>query len=225
MRKKTSGALLAVAAGLLTFMGAGCWEEKELGENLEFDVAAELEASINSVYELPVVIATLGGREYVADVVIKDSEGKEISLSGNSFFVDSFDGYKAVFSVSVNGVNYNKQVAIKVGDFVPPVLKLDTPDYVSKNIGEIFTIPTDKITATDNSGEEVDISYSVSFDGNAVEINEVNAFAIGEEGEYLITITATDKKGNEAKETIVVEGRARGLICGFEKEKESNSVE
>ena len=224
MKKKTGIAVLAAVIGLFAAVGAGCAENSSKQEAV-FGVGSDLEASINAVYELPVVVVTIGGQEYVTDVLIKDSEGKEVPVSNNSFFVDSFDGYTAVFSISVGGVTYEKQVEIKVGDLIAPVLKLDTPDYVTVSVGETFVVPADKITATDNSGEKVNISYSVKFGETQVELSKENTFRVGEIGEYVVTITARDTKGNTTEKTIVVEGRERGLIADFEKAREVNAAE
>ena len=137
---------------------------------------------INEKYEEKGYIA----KSYIFDI------SKSVKVKSN---VDpsKYGEYKVTYTIRNKFLNMNKTLerVVKVIDNVPPVLTVESKDYVKSNLYEEYNIPS--YNATDNM--DGDITDKVKIDNN---INN------SVEGEYKISFEIEDSSGNKVKKNITV---------------------
>ena len=126
---------------------------------------------------------------------LKNSKNKEIELYNYTFFVDDFGGY----TLSIGGKNLT--IHYKVVDSTAPIIRSEYPFKFVYKLNEKVVLPT--INVTDNSNGETNVSYKLTNDNDGAEVSVQNGgFIPTEYGQYTLTVSATDEKGNMAKKEV-----------------------
>ena len=130
--------------------------------------------------------------------------GEEIAVENGRFTPEDLGVYKVTYSVSLSGVTETCEYEYRIYDSEAPEIVLGKiKDTVSR--GKFVKVDDYKVT--DNSGKSLDVRVTVTYNGEAVAVYN-GGFDADKEGEYKVSITATDMSGNSsAKEyTVTVSG-------------------
>lgn len=155
----------------------------------------------------------------------ENAEGSLYGLDGNLFDLTETDERTLVIDLAKSGLYYPlngihvhnndnavtissaiyrsrpigyEGVVLPTNDDTKPVITADVP--TSGTVGTEIALTA---TATDNYSDEVTISYAVALGTTPVTVTN-NKFTPAEAGTYAVTITATDKAGNVATQTVSI---------------------
>ena len=174
------------------------------GPVLEFEVPKTYETEYGRPFELPDVIAKEGETEYDVKFVIKDKDGEEVNPLDN---VTSFDDYTVEFWVIFYGKKVSKTMTLKVVDRIAPSITAAKQNYlITLDTASTFTIPVEDFTFSDlaTSVGAIEVTYSVTYNGAAVTLDESLTFEISQPGEYVIKVQAEDEAKNKNSKTVSV---------------------
>lgn len=153
--------------------------------SLYLDAGADTDyVEIGETYVIPTAVAKDIQNNDISSKVTYTirQEDKTVENIDTSYLTD----YEILYKVSANKMTVTKLKIVKVVDTTAPIIN-GVNDITIYSTVSSFDI-LDGVTATDNSGEEVDITTS----GN---------LTLGVAGEYKIKYTATDESGNESSVT------------------------
>lgn len=200
--KKGKGLKRTVVGLLATVMAAtplaGCKNTPKDDRTITMDVAASVTVEVGSEYRVPTAFAFDGSNDYAATVTVKNGD-ETVSLTDNKFIVRLMSDYTITYYADCgNGKDITKTTTLKVKDETDPVIAFGT--IKKGKTGERY-LPD--FAVSDNSGS-ADVEMKVKYeDGSDVTVTD-NGFTPDKVGNYTVTVTATDQKGNAATETITV---------------------
>lgn len=200
--KKGKGLKRTVVGLLATVMAAtplaGCKNTPKDDRTITMDVAASVTVEVGSEYRVPTAFAFDGSNDYAATVTVKNGD-ETVSLTDNKFIVRLMSDYTITYYADCgNGKDITKTTTLKVKDETDPVIAFGT--IKKGKTGERY-VPD--FAVSDNSGS-ADVEMKVKYeDGSDVTVTD-NGFTPDKVGNYTVTVTATDQKGNAATETITV---------------------
>lgn len=200
--KKGKGLKRTVVGLLATVMAAtplaGCKNTPKDDRTITMDVAASVTVEVGSEYSVPTAFAFDGSNDYAATVTVKNGD-ETVSLTDNKFIVRLMSDYTITYYADCgNGKDITKTTTLKVKDETDPVIAFGT--IKKGKTGERY-VPD--FAVSDNSGS-ADVEMKVKYeDGSDVTVTD-NGFTPDKVGNYTVTVTATDQKGNAATETITV---------------------
>lgn len=170
-------AIILVLLLLFTAMFAGCG-----GQSMEVTI------EYGESYSVPFY----SGCSYT----LKDSKGKEVELFNHTFFAEDFDGY----TLSIGG-SKNLTINYKVVDNTAPVIRSEYPFKFVYELNKKVELPT--INVTDNASGNSNVTYKITNDKDGTELNVENGgFIPTAYGQYTLTVSATDEKGNVGKKEV-----------------------
>lgn len=200
--KKGKGLKRTVVGLLATVMAAtplaGCKNTPKDDRTITMDVAASVTVEVGSEYRVPTAFAFDGSNDYAATITVKNGD-ETVSLTDNKFIVRLMSDYTITYYADCgNGKDITKTTTLKVKDETDPVIAFGT--IKKGKTGERY-VPG--FAVSDNSGS-ADVEMKVKYeDGSDVTVTD-NGFTPDKVGNYTVTVTATDQKGNAATETITV---------------------
>lgn len=200
--KKGKGLKRTVVGLLATVMAAtplaGCKNTPKDDRTITMDVAASVTVEVGSEYRVPTAFAFDGSNDYAATITVKNGD-ETVSLTDNKFIVRLMSDYTITYYADCgNGKDITKTTTLKVKDETDPVIAFGT--IKKGKAGERY-VPG--FAVSDNSGS-ADVEMKVKYeDGSDVTVTD-NGFTPDKVGNYTVTVTATDQKGNAATETITV---------------------
>ena len=200
--KKGKGLKRTVVGLLATVMAAtplaGCKNTPKDDRTITMDVAASVTVEVGSEYHVPTAFAFDGSNDYAATVTVKNGD-ETVSLTDNKFIVRLMSDYTITYYADCgNGKDITKTTTLKVKDETDPVIAFGT--IKKGKTGERYA---PDFAVSDNSGS-ADVEMKVKYeDGSDVTVTD-NGFTPDKVGNYTVTVTATDQKGNAATETITV---------------------
>ena len=200
--KKGKGLKRTVVGLLATVMAAtplaGCKNTPKDDRTITMDVAASVTVEVGSEYRVPTAFAFDGSNDYAATITVKNGD-ETVSLTDNKFIVRLMSDYTITYYADCgNGKDITKTTTLKVKDETDPVIAFGT--IKKGKAGERY-VPN--FAVSDNSGS-ADVEMKVKYeDGSDVTVTD-NGFTPDKVGNYTVTVTATDQKGNAATETITV---------------------
>ena len=200
--KKGKGLKRTVVGLLATVMAAtplaGCKNTPKDDRTITMDVAASVTVEVGSEYRVPTAFAFDGSNDYAATITVKNGD-ETVSLTDNKFIVRLMSDYTITYYADCgNGKDITKTTTLKVKDETDPVIAFGT--IKKGKTGERY-VPD--FAVSDNSGS-ADVEMKVKYeDGSDVTVTD-NGFTPDKVGNYTVTVTATDQKGNAATETITV---------------------
>ena len=200
--KKGKGLKRTVVGLLATVMAAtplaGCKNTPKDDRTITMDVAASVTVEVGSEYRVPTAFAFDGSNDYAATITVKNGD-ETVSLTDNKFIVRLMSDYTITYYADCgNGKDITKTTTLKVKDETDPVIAFGT--IKKGKTGERY-LPD--FAVSDNSGS-TDVEMKVKYeDGSDVTVTD-NGFTPDKVGNYTVTVTATDQKGNAATETITV---------------------
>ncbi len=200
--KKGKGLKRTVVGLLATVMAAtplaGCKNTPKDDRTITMDVAASVTVEVGSEYRVPTAFAFDGSNDYAATITVKNGD-ETVSLTDNKFIVRLMSDYTITYYADCgNGKDITKTTTLKVKDETDPVIAFGT--IKKGKTGERY-VPN--FAVSDNSGS-ADVEMKVKYeDGSDVTVTD-NGFTPDKVGNYTVTVTATDQKGNAATETITV---------------------
>ena len=142
------------------------------------DVVFTYTPSINTVSYSYVIIKD---NEYLPKVDILNNNSTSVSLQGEGKYIVEFTEIDYLGNTKINVVNY-------MIDKTPPVIELNEKTYVIKT----------------NDKFELDIKAHDIFDGDVKVESNIDSINFKESGIKEISLTATDRAGNNSSETIYV---------------------
>ena len=225
MKKRNIFTPILVALPLiLTTSILGCNNNNNsVANEYVFNIEDEVNASINTIYSIPVVFVTIDKQEIICDYSVKDSTNNDVLTSNNSFLVSDYKGYTILFTAKYKDIEYTKEVRVSVGDYTKPKIECLLPSTQTLNVGETYYIDDTKIIVSDNSNEEVTLSYKVVINDKQIPVNN-KSFKLEYEGDYTLTITAKDKSSNEENISIIIKSVKKGVISSFDEENDIQSA-
>lgn len=133
---------------------------------------------------------------------VKNSAGVEVPVHNYTFAVTETGAY----TVTVTLGKESKSYKLTPQDVSAPILRLKK-DVQRVNVlkGEKAGYP--EVLVSDNADSEVEISYAVTFNGEAYE-SESDGFTPTELGFYTLTVSAKDDSNNIATKTVLYESVA-----------------
>lgn len=168
----------------------------------QFDAPESITAEYKENCEVPAVtVKTSDGKETAAIYhVFAKSDGREISVESGKFLADEKTGYTIVYSASEEEDAETRETKVNVVDTTDPELQFSNPNVSELMIrGGTMRLRSSDVIATDNSGEDPDISFSVAYnDSTKVDVDAEGNFSADKDGKYTVTYTATDADGNDA---------------------------
>lgn len=200
--KKGKGLKRTVVGLLATVIAAtplaGCKNTPKDDRTITMDVAASVTVEVGSEYRVPTAFAFDGSNDYAATITVKNGD-ETVSLTDNKFIVRLMSDYTITYYADCgNGKDITKTTTLKVKDETDPVIAFGT--IKKGKTGERY-LPD--FAVSDNSGS-ADVEMKVKYeDGSDVTVTD-NGFTPDKVGNYTVTVTATDAKGNAATETITV---------------------
>lgn len=200
--KKGKGLKRTVVGLLATVMAAtplaGCKNTPKDDRTITMDVAASVTVEVGSEYRVPTAFAFDGSNDYAATITVKNGD-ETVSLTDNKFIVRLMSDYTITYYADCgNGKDITKTTTLKVKDETDPVIAFGT--IKKGKTGERY-VPD--FAVSDNSGS-ADVEMKVKYeDGSDVTVTD-NGFTPDKVGNYTVSVTATDQKGNAATETITV---------------------
>ncbi len=195
LKRTVVGLLAAVMAATPL---AGCKNTPKDDRTITMDVAAIVTVEVGSEYRVPTAFAFDGSNDYAATITVKNGD-ETVSLTDNKFIVRLMSDYTITYYADCgNGKDITKTTTLKVKDETDPVIAFRT--IKKGKTGERY-VPD--FAVSDNSGS-ADVEMKVKYeDGSDVTVTD-NGFTPDKVGNYTVTVTATDQKGNAATETITV---------------------
>lgn len=130
------------------------------------------------------------------DVVISDQESlKKLADSDGKLSVFGF-GFR-YYDGTANNTAYIDEIRAELeeGDSVPPEIRYDGPEHITTTEGKPFVLP---VTAWDE-GEKAEFDVEYIWDNEATDGNGQL-----KEGEYALTLRATDSYGNTSEKKLTV---------------------
>lgn len=186
MRKRIILCLAAICLAAMTIGGIACKNDLPFAE---FEVDSSAEATYQMVFVLPVFSAVNeDGEEFIAAVNVKDSEGKDVFIADNRFFVYSKEDFTASYTATDGNHSETKEMIIHVKEDAAPIVFLEGPVTYLFRPGEqaYFDLTSDLKTAYYNPAEEEYIvpEFSVTDSaGNAVALEDGQKFPIPDSDE------------------------------------------
>mgnify|MGYP003304901226 CR=1 FL=1 len=146
----------------------------------------------------PIVYVEVGNSYKELGAIAKDQLGNDITssivktISGTGTTIDTSkvgNKYTITYSVTAEGVTESVNRTVIVNDTTPPILTIPKNTSIYRNASS-FDLMTG-VSATDNSGEPVDITVKSNI-----------SFSIP--GEYTVTYTAKDSSGNKTTKNRII---------------------
>ncbi len=143
------------------------------------------------------------------DVTAEDASGVEVTVAAYNMKnekvqlpLTNIGMYKVIYTAKDGAGNTTELTRlVKITDSTPPVISGTDGFKETAKAGDTITLPT--VTATDNTGEEITVTLTVTFNGETVSLG--NEF-VAEKGEYVFTWRAVDASNNveEVTKTLTV---------------------
>ena len=182
----------------MLFLGA-CNTDNQTVNLIDFS-SYQKEVVLGTMYSLPpAIVEDEMGKEYRVEYVI-ENELSEVQVNNNQFVIENLKDYVIKCNVNLSSKNViTRVITLTVKDEKAPIITLGeiAPGFV----GVEYAIP---VTVTDDSGETVNIEYTVTYENGGEQINlpvEDGKFTPSQMGEYLVKVNATDMHGNEVEES------------------------
>lgn len=155
-------------------------------------------------------------------ITAADSAGKEVPITDGAFTVNDFAGYTVFYRV-YQGVSYQeRKVSVSVTDATAPEITV----YGWRSEREVGTFALPQFYVSDNSGENLEVSYKIvdaqtGKEGAGVTVSE-KMVSFSEPGVYKLVAEATDSKGNkgvEEKEIVITPSMGANVWENFDNQR------
>ena len=210
--------ILAILAMCCLLLTAACVVVPVEEPSLKLsEVAETYTAELGERFDIPEVTATVGEMTVEVTVTVKTVSGEDVELQGRGtrFIAEKAEGYVITYSATYGEESVQKTVTVTVSDKQGPKVDFEeTVDNMTVKIGQTVSVPAP--VWTDASGEVLNASYAVTFNGNPVDVTAENTFVAESYGDYVITYTAEDILGNKTERVLTVSCARTILLEDFE---------
>ena len=219
--------IVLTVCALVSFSLAAACTDEPAGDELEFNVQAEIVSAYGDYCAVPETNAKDGyGNRYFPVVTVTDADGNEVIYENGRFFAGKFSDYVITYTLTVEGETITRQTTVRIKDLTAPVITLPAENGFVFS-GEYFTVPEIAVSDDVDEDEELTVGISVTKDGSDI-LPEEGRFMAEESGEYIIKYTVTDTSGNSAEAQIPVScfDKEEGNVTYFNREfgAELNSI-